>query len=92
TAADGSEGLRMMKKQKPDLLITDIMMPEMDGLEVLQKIREDFPGLPVIAVSGGMRNGTINFLPVAEKIGACCALYKPVKLPALLRAVQAALA
>ena len=91
-AADGREGLRMMKNQKPDLLITDIMMPEMDGLEVLQQIRVDFPGLPVIAISGGMRNGTITFLPIAKKLGACCALNKPVKLAELLRTVQNALA
>lgn len=67
-------------------------MPELDGLEVLQQIRVDFPGLPVIAVSGGMRNGTIDFLPIAEKLGACCVLNKPVKLTTLLSAAQTALA
>lgn len=92
TAGNGREGLHMMKEKKPDLAITDILMPEMDGLEVLREIHAEFPGLPVIVMSGGTRSGTVNFLPVAKQFGACCVLSKPVELTELLSAVQNALA
>lgn len=92
SASNGKEGLSLMKQQRPDLIITDIMMPEMDGLEVVREIRKSHPGLPVIAMSGGMRNVPINFLPHAKKIGACRVFEKPVSLATLLEAVNELLA
>jgi len=87
-AADGREGLDLMRQQKPDLIITDIMMPEMDGLEIIREIRAHHPELPVIAISGGMRAAPINFLPHAKKFGACHVFEKPVALAELLKVVQ----
>jgi len=87
-AADGAEGMRLLKQHKTDLVITDIMMPEMDGLEVIRATRETHPGLPVIAISGGMRAVPINFLPHAKKFGACRVFEKPVVLADLLAAVK----
>jgi CheY-like chemotaxis protein len=87
-AADGREGLRLFDTDPPDLVITDIMMPEMDGLEILQNLRKTSPDLPVIAISGGMRNATINFLPHAKTFGACRVFEKPVALSDLLQAVE----
>ena len=49
TAGEGKEGLNRMKSRLPDLIITDIMMPEMDGLELVQTIRQISPDLPIIA-------------------------------------------
>lgn len=87
-ADDGREGLRLLNEQRPDLVITDIMMPEMDGLEVIQQIHKHQAGLPVIAISGGMRDMPINFLPHARAFGAAKVFEKPVPLAALMAAVQ----
>jgi CheY-like chemotaxis protein len=64
------------------------MMPEMDGLEVVRKIREEDPELPVIAISGGMRNATANFVSVAKDFGANAIFEKPVSLMDLLSSVK----
>jgi CheY-like chemotaxis protein len=87
-AVNGREGLEQMHRNNPDLIITDIMMPEMDGLEIIREIRALHPELPVIAISGGMRAAPINFLPHAKKFGACRVFEKPVALAELLKAVQ----
>ncbi|MBN2702570.1 MAG: response regulator [Pontiellaceae bacterium] len=87
-ANDGRQGLRMIEAEPPDLVITDIMMPEMDGLEILMAIRKlDFP-IPVIAISGGMRALPLNFLRHAKDLGARYVFEKPVPLKQLLSAVQ----
>jgi CheY-like chemotaxis protein len=91
-ADDGKDGLWKMRQQTPDLIITDIMMPVMDGLEVIQEIRQHSPELPIIAMSGGMRTAPLNFLPHAKKFGACRVFGKPVSLAELLNAVQELLA
>lgn len=87
-AANGHEGLSAMKKRFPDLVITDVMMPEMDGLEILQEIRENRPETPVIAISGGIRGAPLNFLLDAATPGTGCMLQKPVVLTDLLRTVR----
>ena len=87
-AENGVEGMARLHEQKPDLIITDIMMPEMDGLEILQAVRKDYEDLPVIAISGGMRSAPINFLPHAKVFGACHVFEKPVPLDVLLKTVQ----
>lgn len=92
TAGEGKEGLVRMRERMPDLIITDIMMPEMDGLELVQTIRQLDPNLPVIAISGGMQTAAMNFLPLAEKFGACKVFEKPVGLTKLLGAVEDLLA
>jgi DNA-binding NtrC family response regulator len=87
-AEEGREGMKLLCKQVPDLLITDILMPEMDGLEVLQHIRNHHAELPVIAISGGMSISSMNFLPLAERFGACRVFEKPVALEKLSAAVD----
>jgi CheY-like chemotaxis protein len=91
-AADGREGIRLLCAQKPDLVVTDIMMPEMDGLEVILEIRKAHPGIPVIAISGGMKSGKMSFLTHAKKFGACRIFEKPVELAEILQAVRELLA
>lgn len=90
-AADGRQGLRALEDGAIDLVITDIMMPETDGLEVVMAIRGRETDIPVIAISGGMHAMPMDFLPMAKKFGAKDVLYKPVELDDLLAAVNKAL-
>ena len=87
-AGNGIAGLKLLAENLPDLVITDIMMPEMDGLEILLNIRKQYTGLPVIAISGGMRALPINFLKQAKMFGARYVFEKPVPLDVLLNAVN----
>lgn len=88
TAVNGKEGLRKMEERIPDLVITDIMMPEMNGLEVIRAIRKNYRDLPIIAISGGMTGTEIDFLPQIRMFGACCIIPKPVSFTDLLSAVN----
>lgn len=78
-APNGKIGLEIVKNKKPVLVITDIIMPEEDGLEVLSKIRVRFPNITTIAISGG--SGRLNNFPLLElatKIGADYIFEKPL--------------
>lgn len=88
SAGNGRQGLRLLEAEPPDLVITDIMMPETDGLEVVMAIRDNHPGTPVIAISGGMRTVPMDFLPMVKKFGARKVFYKPVDMDELLEAVE----
>lgn len=90
-AVNGRDGLEKMRADRADLVITDIIMPEMEGIEALLTLLTEFPGLKVIAISGGGRTGTHDFLGVAAKLGAAKTLQKPFTRAALLDAVQACL-
>lgn len=87
-AADGKEGLLLLESNTPNLVITDIMMPGTDGLEVVLSMREKHPDIPVIAISGGMTLAPMDFLPLVKKFGAVKVFYKPVELEDLLKGVQ----
>ncbi len=87
-ATDGSKGLDIIRSHAPDLVVTDVMMPEKDGLEVVLELRKLDPDLPVIAISGGMRMAPMDFLPMIKKFGACKVFYKPVELEELLAAIR----
>ena len=76
----------------PDLVITDIFMPEGDGFEMLREIRGRTPPIPVIVMSGSAKTGTVNFLDLADHLGAAQVLAKPFKRQQLLDAVASALA
>lgn len=91
-ASDGHKGLQVLERQSVDLVITDIMMPETDGLEVVMAIQGKGIGIPVIAMSGGMHAMPMDFLPMAKKFGAQKVLYKPIELADLLAAVDEVLA
>ncbi len=87
-AAGGKEGLRLLETEPPDLVVTDIMMPDTDGLEVVLSMHKTHPGIPVIAVSGGMSVAPMDFLPLVKKFGAGKVFYKPVELDDLLEGIQ----
>jgi YesN/AraC family two-component response regulator len=83
-AEDGADGLRMLVKHKqPDIVITDIIMPRKEGIETIAEIKRCYPNIKIIAISGGGRFATGNFLEFAEKLGADAALPKPVDMQEL---------
>src|SRR5271154_566820 len=67
-AADGNEGIQKQNAEPADLIITDLYMPDREGLETIQQLRKDFPAVPIIAKSGGNMSGTM--LTIASKLGA----------------------
>ena len=91
-ASNGREALQIQATTRLDLVITDLMMPEKDGMEVLLALRRDAPGLKVIAMSGGGIYGQIEPLQAAEPLGAVASLQKPFTLDELRQTVERALA
>ena len=83
-ALDGKEGVELYRKEPADLVIVDIFMSEMDGLEVIRQLRAEFPDVHIIAISGAPK----NLLPEAEKLGANQVLRKPFNLDVFIRAVE----
>jgi len=87
-AADGSEALRLAATQPPDLVITDLFMPGIDGLEFIRALAHSHPGTSVIAVSGGGFMDPGSILAVARTLGALRTLPKPVDPSELLATVR----
>ena len=78
SAEDGQRGMRLFRSEKPDLVITDIIMPEKEGIQTIAEIRRERPDAKVIAVSGGGRVGNTDFLKIARQLGATDVIAKPV--------------
>ncbi|MBW2466233.1 MAG: response regulator, partial [Deltaproteobacteria bacterium] len=74
-AEDGESGLELFARETPDLVLLDLRLPGMDGLEILSHLKEDFPDTPVIIVSG---QGTIKDAIAALKTGAWDYITKPI--------------
>ena len=91
-ANDGSEGLKLFEKNDVDLIITDLLMPNVDGMEVIITIRKSQPDLPIIAVSGGGMGTPELYLFAASNFGASMALKKPLSSTDLSSAVKECLA
>lgn len=87
-APDGKEGLRMYRERPADLIITDIIMPEKEGLETIHALRKDYPDIKVIAISGGGAMGTELYLDMAKGLGASRAFSKPIDRGKLLSAIN----
>jgi YesN/AraC family two-component response regulator len=77
TADNGRAALEVMRNQNVQLVITDILMPEKEGIETIFELRRDYPGVKVIAISGGGRFEPQTYLELAGKIGADRTLSKP---------------
>jgi CheY-like chemotaxis protein len=87
-ASDGREGMRLCRNRHVDLVITDIIMPEKEGLETIIELRRDLPHVKIIAMSGGGQIGAEQYLPLAEKLGAQHTLHKPFTPVELLEAIS----
>lgn len=76
-AADGESGLRLLGDHNVDLVVTDIIMPNIEGLELIRRLRQRHPGIKIIVVSGSPPMGTVSMLDAALKLGANLAVAKP---------------
>lgn len=77
SAGDGVRGLALFRREQPALVITDIIMPEKEGIETITEIRGSYPATKVIAISGGSRIGNVDFLKMARLLGAHDVISKP---------------
>jgi two-component system, chemotaxis family, chemotaxis protein CheY len=87
-AADGEEGIRLFRSLRPDLVITDILMPKQEGIETILAIRQEQSDAKVIAMSGGGRIGRTDLLIMARELGADHILAKPFDIDGLTAVVQ----
>jgi two-component system response regulator (stage 0 sporulation protein F) len=85
-AANGRQGLELYRQRPADLVITDIVMPELNGLDMLIELTREFLHARVIAISGA--GGGKNALDVAKLLGARQTFQKPFSMPHLLGAVR----
>ena len=86
-AADGEEGMTRFRASPADVVITDIFMPEKEGLETIDEIKRDYPQTKIIAISGGGSIGPEDYLEIAERVGADCSLSKPFDVQLLVATV-----
>jgi DNA-binding response OmpR family regulator len=87
-AANGMEAVRLWRESSGDLVITDINMPEKDGLETIVELRQLSPRTPILAMSGSYRNGRVDVLGDATQLGAFRTIGKPFALREMLEAVE----
>jgi len=91
-APDGKIGISLFRKEAADVVITDIIMPEKEGIETILELKQEFPDIRIIAMSGGGRLGPRQYLESAKNLGAQKTLTKPFSKEAVLKAVQDLLA
>jgi CheY-like chemotaxis protein len=87
----GREALQWYRQSPPDLVVTDLIMPDTDGLELIQELRRSDPQIRILAISGGGRVNANEYLTVARRFGAVGILAKPFSNQELREAVQAAM-
>lgn len=86
-AADGRAGLAALQARSPDIVVTDVMMPDTEGIETIRRIRETSE-LPVVAMSGALKSGDQDVLLDAKLLGADFAIAKPFRREELLAAIN----
>lgn len=87
-AEDGMEAIRIQQIRPFDLIMTDLVMPEKEGLEVIMEFRKKYPATKIIAMSGGGRIHPDQYLELARSLGAQRAFTKPFKAKEVLAAVR----
>lgn len=96
-ARNGRQGIEIFAKGGHDIVVTDILMPEMDGLEALRALRAEHPDVPIIAMTGGGSRsfrgapGSIDYAEMAERLGATDSIRKPFTARDLLGLIERAL-
>ncbi len=86
-AADGNVGIQLYKENPADLIISDLIMPDKEGLETITELLKNFPESKIIAISGDCRIDPGSYLFIAKKLGALRTFSKPIDLAELIDAV-----
>lgn len=86
-AHDGVEGLAQFEKLRPNAVVTDIIMPNREGVETLMAIKARDPGVKILAISGGGRLGSTDLLAMARSLGADAVMAKPFRSTDVVGAV-----
>ena len=89
---DGVAGLRRVGEWEPDVVITDLIMPEKEGVETIMELRRLHPEIKIIAMSGGGRGSSIDYLQIAKRCGAHRTLAKPFEREEIKTALAEVLA
>ena len=87
-ASDGNQGTRLYESWPADLLITDLVMPDKEGLEMILEMKRMHSGVKIIAISGGGRHGSEDYLKIARAFGAERVLAKPFSHREILEAIK----
>jgi two-component system chemotaxis response regulator CheY len=92
TAEDGRGGMKVFEADPPALVVTDIIMPTREGIETIIAMKRSRPDVPIVAISGGGRLGGVDFLKLADRLGADATLAKPFRLEELVTLARRCLA
>ncbi len=87
-ARNGAEALQLYDPQTVALVITDLIMPDVDGMELIVKLQQRDPAVRIIAMTGGGRCGADTYLSIAERLGALKTLAKPFSIRVLAAAIK----
>jgi two-component system response regulator (stage 0 sporulation protein F) len=87
-AANGEEATERLKESKPDIMVTDIIMPKKSGITLISEVKNRHPNMEIIAISGGGRLDPTGYLDLSETIGASVSFEKPIDNNALLMAID----
>jgi len=87
-AENGKVAMQLQRKNPADLVITDLIMPEQEGLETISRLKKDYPGIKIIAISGGGRIGPEAYLPAALELGADRVFSKPFDVQEIVDTVR----
>ncbi|MCL7488590.1 MAG: response regulator [Desulfobulbaceae bacterium] len=87
-AENGKVAMQMQSRQPADLVITDLIMPEQEGLETISRLKKEYPGIKIIAISGGGRIGPEAYLPAALELGADKVFSKPFDVQEVVATVK----
>lgn len=88
TLSSGAKAIQSYNNFKPDIVITDIIMPDVEGIELITNLRNIDKDIPIIAISGGSRNLDTSYLLTAELIGANVTLEKPFEEEELVKYIN----
>jgi CheY-like chemotaxis protein len=87
-ATNGEEALTLFRRESPDVVVTDLFMPEKEGIETILELKRDHPEAKIIAMTGGRKGYLQDALEVAKRMGASRTLAKPFEPEELLDAIQ----
>ena len=87
-AANGKLGLKEFRENTPDLVITDIIMPEMEGISFIRELRSHNEEIPIIAMTGNVHGRMEEYLEISSQLGADEILRKPIKSQEFLDAIE----